>query len=324
MAHLIDMTTGNAACAFVGPTPWHGLGADMGTNKDMGDWRKRAGLNWEAVAAPVEYLVPGTGLLSVPDRKVLYRSDTMNSLAVVSDRYQVFQPADVMDFYKDLCEKHDFTMETAGALKDGRVIWALAKTGETARISGTDELKGYVLLSTSFDGSMATTVRHTSVRVVCNNTLQMAAGEKAAVSVRHNTAVDVSRLKDALGLGQGWIDFTNDSQKLAETPVSQDQAVEFFMRVYHDIVVGEKTMTVQEEKSVSKTVKRLAEQYLFSPGANLKSSKNTAWGLVNAVTHDIDFKRRAQSQDKRLASAWYGDGALIKGKAWDAALALAA
>lgn len=322
--HAIDMTTGTAAVAFTGETPWHGLGADMGTNQDMGDWRKRAGLNWEAVAAPVEYLVPGTGLLQVANRKVLYRSDTQNALAVVSDRYQIVQPADVIDFYSQLCNKYDFTMETAGALKDGRVIWALAKTGESTRITGTDELKGYVLLSTSFDGTMATTVRHTSVRVVCNNTLQMSNRDGASLSVNHNAMFDQSRAIKALGIGEGWVDFTNDVQRMAEKGVTPEQSVAFFMSVYHNLVAGEQTMTAAQEKTVAKTVKRLTDQLFFAPGADLKSSKGTAWGLVNAVTHDIDFSRKARSQDSRLASAWYGQGSLIKQKAWEAASALAA
>lgn len=321
--HAIDETTGAPAIAFTGATPWHGLGADMGTNQDMGDWRRRAGLNWEALSAPVEF-TPLLGPRQVADRKVLYRSDTQSPLGVVSNRYQAFQPADVMAFYKELCDNHGFSMETAGALHDGRVIWALARTGEEARISGTDPLKGFVLLSTSFDGSMATTARHTSVRVVCNNTLQMASSDKAAISIRHNTVVDTSKLRDALGIGAQWQAFADQAQKLAETPVTPEQSVAFFMNVYHDLVAGERTLSPAEDKSVERTVKRLTEQLFYAPGADLKSAKDTAWGLLNAVTHDIDFARRARSQDTRLASAWFGQGALIKAKAMEEALKLAA
>jgi phage/plasmid-like protein (TIGR03299 family) len=322
--HAIDETTGTAAIAFAGATPWHGLGADMGTNQDMGDWRKRAGLNWEAQSAPVQFNpCLGTARI-VPDRKVLYRSDTFAPLGLVSNRYQAFQPADVMDFYKELCENHGFSMETAGALHEGRVIWALAKTGEEARISGSDALKGFVLLSTSFDGSMATTARHTSVRVVCNNTLHMADADKSAISVRHNTVVDANKVREALGIGAGWQAFADNAQKLAETGVTAEQSVEYFMRVYHGIVAGERTLNAAEEKTVERTVKRLSEQLFHAPGAELRSAKGTAWGLLNAVTHDIDFNRRARSQDTRLTSAWFGQGAQIKAKALEAALQLAA
>lgn len=328
MAHAIDMTTGTAAIAFKGPTPWHGLGADMGTNTDMQDWRKRAGLNWEAKSSPVSFVAlsedGGENHAVVAGRKVLYRSDTFAPLSVVGSGYQPFQPADVMDFYKELCANHGFSMETAGALKDGRVIWALARTGEEARISGNDALKGFVLLSTSFDGSMATSVRHTSVRVVCNNTLQMAGADKTAITVRHNTTVNTIKVKEALGIGSGWATFTEQAQQLAETGVTPEQTVEFFMNVYHGIVRGEKTLTAAEDKSVERTVRRLSAQLIAAPGHDLKSAKGTAWGLVNAVTHDIDFARRAHSQDTRLTSAWFGQGATVKAKAMDAALALAA
>jgi phage/plasmid-like protein (TIGR03299 family) len=326
MAHLIDMTTGSAAIAFKGATPWHGLGADMGTNTDMSEWRKRAGLNWEALTAPCQFEIPGHMAPGfVPDRKVLYRSDTNHALSVVGSRYQIVQPVDVIDFYKDLCSQYGFEMETAGALKGGRIIWALAATGENARISGNDAMKGYVLMSTSFDGTMATSLKHTSVRVVCNNTLQMSNADKSAISFSHSTTFNADKARTALGIGgTQWADFVDQAQELALVPVTPTQSVEFFMNVYHGIVKGEQTLTPAQEKSVEKTVKRLVGQYLHAPGADLKSASGTAWGLVNAVTHDIDFERRARNSDNRLTSAWYGDGASIKAKAWEAANALIA
>jgi phage/plasmid-like protein (TIGR03299 family) len=331
MSHEIDFSTGTAAMAFKGATPWHGLGADMGTNQDMDDWRRRAGLNWEAKKANITFDAKITGEngrsstfeTNFEDRKVLYRDDTGSALGVVSPRFEIVQPADVMDFFRDLCSHNDFEMETAGALKGGRVIWALAKTGEEARISGTDAMKGYVLLSTSFDGSMATTAKHTSVRVVCNNTLQMSEADKAAICVRHNTVFMPDEAKRALGIGKSWETFTEQAQAMAEKGVTPEQSVEFFMQVYHGIVKGQ-ILSPAEEKTAERTVRRLTEQLFHAPGAELRSAKGTVWGLLNAVTHDVDFARRSHNQDTRLTSAWYGQGAGIKAKAFDAALKLAA
>jgi phage/plasmid-like protein (TIGR03299 family) len=162
------------------------------------------------------------------------------------------------------------------------------------------------------------------VRVVCNNTLHMAAADKSAISVRHNTAVNPDKVREALGIGAGWQAFADQAQILAETGVTPKQSVEYFMAVYHGIVAGERSLSPAEDKTVERTVQRLTEQLFHAPGAELRSAKGTAWGLLNAVTHDIDFNRRARSQDNRLASAWFGDGAAIKAKAMNAALALAA
>ncbi|MEX2322088.1 MAG: DUF932 domain-containing protein, partial [Saccharospirillum sp.] len=128
-------------------------------------------------------------ILSYPDSKVLYRSDSKEPLSVVSQRYKVVQPGEILEFYRDLTEKSGFELETAGVLKGGRKLWALAKTGQSGMLKGVDKTDAYVLLATACDGSMATTAQFTSVRVVCNNTLAIALqGNAASVKVRHNVS----------------------------------------------------------------------------------------------------------------------------------------
>lgn len=324
MSHNIDETTGQAAIAYVGATPWHGLGQKLLPGASMQDWRAAAGLNWEAKAAPVQFCTEGAegNLNTLAGRKVLYRSDTGNGLAVVSDRYQVVQPADVMDFYADLCKRYDFTMETAGALKGGRIVWALANTGDGFMLPGKDNVKQYVLLSTSYDGSMATTGRLTSVRVVCNNTLDAAAKDAAQASLSHRSAFNAEAFRKALGFDQ-WEQFRTNAERMAQTPVSAEQAIDFFMQVYHG-VRKDAPLSPTAEKSVERTVKRLAAQYLTAPGAELESAKGTVWGLLNAVTHDIDFERRARDQGSRLLASWFGDGNNVKAHALELATSLAA
>lgn len=107
------------------------------------------------------------------DRFVLARSDTQAALSVVSGDYQVVQPKVVLEFYRDLVEQRGYPLETAGALAGGRKVWALARTGPVAGVAddAADKLGAYVLLATSCDKTLATTVTFTSVRVVCQNTL---------------------------------------------------------------------------------------------------------------------------------------------------------
>lgn len=322
MAALIDMSNRRANIAYMGETPWHGLGQAMPENADLTEWRREAGMEWNAEKVPVEY-VTAKGPMQADGMNVLYRSDTGAALSVVSDRYQPVQPQQVIDFYRDLCKHHDFKMETAGCLRDGKVIWGLARTEKSLMLPGADRVNQFVLLSTSFDGSMATTGRWTSVRVVCNNTLQSAVGGKAEFSLRHSSVFDADAAKQALVPQDSWDQFVENARKLAETPVTPEQSVEYFMGVYHDVMRGQ-TLTPRQNTSVEKTVRRLVEQLQFAPGAAMASARGTAWGLVNAVTHDVDFAKRARSSDNRLTSAWYGTGAALKDKAVQAALALAA
>src|SRR3546814_20756798 len=112
-----------------------------------------------------------------PEQKVLYRSDTKAPLAVVSKRFQVVQPGEILEFYRDLTEVGGFELETAGVLRGGRKFWALARTGQSVSLKGRDRVDGYLLLATACDGTLATTAQFTSVRVVCNNTLSIALGD---------------------------------------------------------------------------------------------------------------------------------------------------
>jgi phage/plasmid-like protein (TIGR03299 family) len=326
MAHLIDRM------AFTGETPWHGLGAVMQPDEPLDMWRIRAGLGWEAKRSPVRYSYEHADADGNPMREaktfagwsVIHRSDSGAPLSTVSDDYNIVQPREVIEFYRDLTESHGFKMETAGSLKGGRVIWALAKADADAmRISGTDLIGGYLLLSTSFDGSASTTGRFTTVRVVCNNTLTAANNNgKAPVNVSHRAMFNADAAKVTLQVGDAFTKFQADAQRLAETGVSKEQAVEFFLKVFHNMTPSE--VNDDNRAKVEKTIARLARHFTQGPGAELRSAKGTAWGLLNAVTFDLDHVCRAHSNENRFASAQFGRGETIKERARDLALALAA
>ena len=169
MAHLVEQM------AYVGDTPWHGLGNQLSPKQPLEVWRREAGMDWDILESPVHFKSSMAGHLgsihTFPEQKVLYRSDTKMPLSVVSQRYQTVQPNDVIEFYRDLTEVSGFELETAGVLKGGRKFWALARTGQDFTLKGKDLVNSYILLATSCDGTLATTATPTTVRVVCNNTL---------------------------------------------------------------------------------------------------------------------------------------------------------
>lgn len=128
--------------AYQGETPWHGLGNQLDRHQPIPVWLKQAGMDFEIQKSDVMFSVSGGDglhLKSNPDSKVLFRSDTHEPLSVVSNRYKVVQPSEVLHFYKDLVEAGGFELETAGVLKGGRKLWALAKTGQEAVLKGGDK-----------------------------------------------------------------------------------------------------------------------------------------------------------------------------------------
>lgn len=320
MAHLVEKM------AFVGETPWHGLGNELARHQPLETWAVQAGMDFKILETPVRYLSESAGnlgsIMTFPEQKVLYRSDTKAALSVVSSRYQVVQPREILEFYRDLTEISGFELETAGVLKAGRKVWALARTGQSTALKGNDMVNGYLLLATACDGTLATTAQFTSIRVVCNNTLAVAlASGAASVKVPHSTAFDPQAVKDQLGVSvSSWDSFMYRMRVLSERKVKSHEAMNYFLRVFTDPETPASSGLTNE-----RAIKKVQELFDgHGHGSELVSAKGTAWGLLNAVTEYVDHLRRARSQDYRLDSAWFGQGAAIKRKALDEAVKLAA
>ncbi|WP_018925719.1 DUF932 domain-containing protein [Pseudomonas umsongensis] len=322
MAHLIEQM------AYVGATPWHGLGNRLTEKQPLEIWQREAGMNWQIQDSPVHFKAEASGHLgsihSFPEQKVLYRSDTKAPLSVVSHRYQVVQPREVLEFYRDLTEFSGYELETAGVLKGGRKFWALARTGQATALKGNDQVNGYLLLATSCDGTLATTATPTTVRVVCNNTLSISLnGATNAIKVPHSTRFDPRTVKKQLGIAVSqWDEFMYRMRTLAERKVQTKEALGFFMDVLCDISAHAPIPEALPNKRAMEKVQTLYEGE--GRGAELESARGTAWGLLNAVTEYVDHERRARSSEYRMDSAWFGQGAVIKQKALNAALQLVA
>ncbi|CUI86644.1 DUF932 domain-containing protein [Achromobacter dolens] len=314
--------------AYVGQEPWHGLGNQLTPGQPLEVWQREAGMDWTIEKADVRYVAGSDNVGSIhafPDQKVLYRSDTKAPLSVVSRRFKVVQPREVIEFYRDLVEVGGYELETAGVLKEGRKLWALAKTGQSACLKGRDKVNGYLLLATACDGTLATTAQFTSVRVVCNNTLAIALGDGAgAVKVGHRSQFDPQAVKRQLGIAiSSWDAFLARMKALAECKVKED-AVEAFLKRVLTYPVNPQADGIPTAVN-DRAMKTVQELYAGrGKGSEMASASGTAWGLLNSITEYIDHHRRARSNDHRLDAAWFGAGAAIKQKAWDEALRLVA
>lgn len=335
--HELDFTRGQAAIAYRGATPWHGLGESILPQDSIDDIRIKAGLDYDVVKTPVQYhdttrlaLFPNEalpGLMTSKDKCILYRSDTGDDLSVVSSKYQVVQPRQIVEFYRNLVEQYGFEIEVVGALKGGRKVWALANTGNAFQLRDRDDVKGYLLLATSYDGTMATQARFTSVRVVCNNTLSLASGQgRADVTVPHSTTFDASKVQLDLKIGPAWDEYQRAAREMTGRVVSRDETVRFLLDVYYGLGSKEEIAEFQADeknaKAGEKLMLRLTKALFESPGAQLSSARGTLWGALNAVTFDVDHQLPSRSQDTRLDKAWFGTGNNLKDRAWQKALAM--
>lgn len=335
MAHLIDFTGCRANMAYVGEKPWHGLGSELSRGASIDQWRVEAGLNWEVMRAEVMFdrsgaanYNPDQPIYATGESEVLFRSDTHKQLGIVSNRYQIVQPSDVLEFFRDIVGKGGLELETAGSLDEGRKVWAMARTGDELVIKGQDRVDGYLLLSTSFDGSMATKAQFTSVRVVCNNTLQLAtASSKGAVVVPHSSTFDATGAKVELGLIHGaWSSFSDQATALADRKLSNKEAMELLLSVMEP-KAAEKLAKGEPVEMSTKRKNQITSVFdLFQGrgmGSGFASSAGTAWGLVNAITQYVDHDA-GHNVNNRFRSGQFGPGAVMKQDAFTKALALVA
>lgn len=331
MSHELDFTQGQAAIAFRGAVPWHGLGAQIAPDDDVDAIRIKAGLGYEVIKTPVLYGVPinserpgrrgaGTGIATSKNSCVLYRDDTGDDLSVVSDKYKVVQPKEVVDFYRDLTEQFGFQLEVVGALKGGRKVWALANTKNAFQLAGNDQVKGYLLLATSYDGTMATQARFTSIRVVCNNTLTASVGEgRADVTVPHSATFDADAVKRQLQVGEAWERFRESAEAMSRRIVGKDETTRILLSTYFGLdkeAAAEVYDTEAGKRKLDKFTERMNKALHDSPGAHLAAARGTLWGVINAITYDQDHLRPARDQGNRLNASWFGEGEGIKRRAW--------
>jgi len=246
---------------------------------------------------------------------VLFRSDNHEALGLVSKRYQVVQPSEVIEFFRDIAKAGGLELSAAGTIYGGKRFWATAKIGEASPTSIRDKIGGYLLISTSADGSLATEVRRTTVCTVCANTLAMAmADAHASVRVTHKSVFDPAAVKEFMGLNEAaWEAFKHQVVRLANKPIVLEEAEQLTAFILGG---GEK---VQATAGYNKILDLFQGE---AKGSDLDGVQGTAWGYINAVTEYADWFSRARSQENRFVSAQWGPGADLKQRALEAVLAV--
>lgn len=343
MAHELTLgKNGKYEMAFVGETPWHGLGQNVTKGASIGVWAAEAGMDWEALGGtPAIGAKDGRGKIidiDFSDYKALYRSDSRAPLAIVGRDYKPHQPRQLLEFFREFTESGGWHIHTAGTLRGGRKLWVMATTEDARKyVKGNqDQVSLNLLLATSLDGSMQTTGMLTTVRVVCANTLRAAVegGSQALVKLGHRSTFDADHIKRSLGVEsarQNFAQFMEAAREMAETPISLDDAVSVLNSIFQPKAKAEKPKldlswlnlgnpnagAPEEEPSqdTGRTVSRVLELFQGAGmGSDLKTAKGTRWGLLNAVTEFVDHEM-GRSQDVRLDNAWFGRGTGFKQEA---------
>lgn len=324
MAHNLSTTNGKTAMAYAGEVPWHRLGTRLEQPFTAREAIDAAGLGYEVELKPLQ-TIDGT---AVPMRKAVIRTDSGIALGAVGNAYVPVQNRQAFGFLDAVVADGGLRYHTAGALGHGERIWLLAKLPETIRVRNTDDIvEKFLLLSNTHDGSTALRVYFTPIRVVCQNTLNVAerrsVDQGIAIMHKGDLCTKIAEAQRVLGLASRFFDdAATKIDFLAGHSPTPAQLETFFQTVYPNPENADPTRA----QNVRETFHRIFETGI---GLDMPGVKSTTWAAYNAITEWVDHHRptRAKTPEartsRRLQSSWFGSGASLKSRAWNLAVDMA-
>jgi phage/plasmid-like protein (TIGR03299 family) len=331
MAHEIDQTTGTAAVFTAGTPPWHGLGRNVQEALNSEEAIRCAGLDWHVSQWPICAVSPDNwGSISARDFVANVRDDTKSVLGVVGKKYRPFQNQQAFAFADAVVGEGMARYETAGALRGGRRVWMLLKLPDQLRVGEGDELAPYLLVYNSFDGSSCLKALLTAVRVVCQNTLNLALRHATGdgVTIRHRGDLQdrVEQARVTLGLVQRRLkNFSQEIQVMRGVSMSNGRLSRYFDSLLAPL---SSDASDRERGNRLRALDRLNTNFADDTNT-LPGMRGSLWAALNAATEFADHHRRfrgtggAARAENRLDSIWFGSSNHFKQAAYRSALELA-
>ncbi len=317
MAHNIN------SMAYYGDTPWHTLGKKIPLRATAAEMIVAAGLNWKVEARGARGAAEDKKgrfskyeILRLPN---LNQTEEILLGVVKSHNYVPLQNSEAFKFFDPVIGESKAVFETAGALGHGECIWALAKMPEVMEVVPGDHCMRYLLLSNRHDGKGAVTVKFTSVRVVCQNTLMMALKDgQNAYKVKHSKIMSerLSEVGKILGMAREVYEECGELfKRMAKTSLAKNMLDEFLEAIYP------RTKKQKENKERSEKWEQIDKLLNERDDLLLPKVEGTLWAAYNAVTYLEDYRQLKMPEEPyaRLNRIWFGAGAKTKLDALNAA-----
>lgn len=268
---------------YVRETPWHGLGTRVQEAPSSSEALIKAGLDWNVVQEPIytetEELIEGY--------KANVRDSDRKVLGVVTDRYKVIQNQEAFAFTDELLGE-GVRYETAGSLQGGKKVWLLAHMPHEYIISG-ERISPYLLFSNTHDGSGAIKVALTPIRVVCQNTLNLALSQASRSWSMIHTGNIQNKLQEAkytLFMAEKYMDnLGKEFETLRMQSMTDKQVMEFI----ETLLPIEDNATFQQKRNMKRLQEDMKMRYFDAP--DLQDVGRNAYRFINAVS---DFATHAE------------------------------
>jgi len=315
MAHEVE------TMAYANAVPWHGLGARVDESVSVEEMLEAAGLNWHLDRVPLivgSEWADGSDVpeeyqgMKVPQRFAHIRNTDKKVMVVAGPSWRPLQPAETLGFMHDYVQAAAATLETAGSLRDGKVVWGLASLNHEFEVRRGDKVKGYLLITSPNETGRAITVRTTTVRVVCANTMAMAnmsGNGETHYSQAHTSEFDVHAAKEAVGRAHEQLRLAEaNARTLDKLKLSiSDAMTKVITPVMYPETIEDPELL--DEVAGSKDLMQIEHSMENGPGQS--EGAGTAWAALNGFTHWADHVA-GRNAASRLNRAWMGDNARRK------------
>ena len=302
--------------AYAGEVPWHGLGVRVPADLSTDQMLQKAGLDWSVEKRVMSFTGSDGSSIEVPNKSALVRSTDDKVLDVVGMDWNPVQNQEAFDFFAEYVNAGDMEMHTAGSLRGGQLVWALAKTKDSFELFKGDQTDNYLLFSNPHQYGKCIDIKMTPIRVVCNNTLTYALGFKHNndwVRLSHRHQFDQEAIKSQMGIAREKLE---EYRQLAQFIGTKRYTSESIIRYFNEVFTGNPG-DQYEIKPESRTVKNALEIMHTQPGA--KFAEGTYWQAFNTVTYMTDHVL-GRTDDGRLDSAWFGRYNKVKTNALNTAV----
>lgn len=299
MAHQVE------TMAYAGELPWHGLGVPVSNDLTPVQMMQKAGLDWKVEEVTTYADFNGTKIPT--GQKSLIRTSDAKLLTNVGEGWNPCQNEDAFEFFGEYVLSGNMEMHTAGSLKGGQMVWALAKIKESFDLFGGDQVDSYLLFSNPHQYGKSIDVRFTPIRVVCNNTLTLSLESKAdrSIKVGHRTMFDAAMVKQQLGIASEKL---RTYKEMAEFLGKKRYTSEALIEYYNTVFPRTSDKKVQDQKlsidTLSRNAKLSYDAIEQQPGAQF--AEGSWWQAFNSVTFVTDHIQ-GRNNETRLYNNWYGN-----------------
>jgi len=307
--------------AYAGQSPWGDIGTQVSNDLSPQQIMEKADLNWSV--DKVQTYADYQGEKIPTGMEALVRSSDNKILTQVGKNWEPCQNETAFEFFNEYCLEGGMDMESAGSLKGGKMVWALAKIKESFDVVKGDQVDSYLLFSNPHEYGKSIDVRFTPIRVTCMNTLAMAIKGSAVngMKVNHRKAFDPQIVKQTMGIAhEKFEQYKEVAQFLSKKRFTADSLIQYYNEVFPRTYKGKDEVIVNAYDDLTTNGQKAFDVLQSQPGANF--AQGSWWQALNSVTYLTDHVMGREA-DSRMTSSWFGANANRKAVAVSKAIEFA-